>query len=148
MNRGIITSNLMRLFTSLCRYSEITCRRLYYRPRGRHFHPSPTRCRGEYSNQWINHNLASTALFCKPRAQIRELQTMWPIYKENEEEQKNGFLIDAQEMILVLARIAIISTVITILLITYLITRLTYANLFPTILQKGKQNVSNSYQLY
>ncbi|KYM83507.1 putative aarF domain-containing protein kinase 2 [Atta colombica] len=62
---------------------------------------------------------------------------MWPTYKENEEKQKNGFLVDAQEMILVLARIAIISTVITILLITYLITRLTYANLFPIILQKG-----------
>ncbi|EGI66721.1 Uncharacterized aarF domain-containing protein kinase 2 [Acromyrmex echinatior] len=40
-------------------------------------------------------------------------------------------------MILILARIATISTVITILFVAYLITRLTYANSFPTILRKG-----------
>ncbi|KYQ47259.1 putative aarF domain-containing protein kinase 2 [Trachymyrmex zeteki] len=63
---------------------------------------------------------------------------MWPINEEKEEEgQKNGFLVDAQEMILVLARIAIVSTVITILLVAYLITRLTHASLFPIILRKG-----------
>ncbi|XP_018349868.1 PREDICTED: uncharacterized aarF domain-containing protein kinase 2 isoform X1 [Trachymyrmex septentrionalis] len=143
MNRGnVVTSNLVRLFTSLCRYGDnigdsIACRRLYYRLRGRQFHLPLTRCRGEYPNQWTNYNLASTALSCKPRAQIRELQTMWPTYKEKEGEQKNGFLVDAQEMILILARIAIVSTVITILLVAYLITRLTCANFFPTILRKG-----------
>ncbi|XP_018405692.1 PREDICTED: uncharacterized aarF domain-containing protein kinase 2-like [Cyphomyrmex costatus] len=62
---------------------------------------------------------------------------MWPIDDDEEEEQKSGFLVDAQEMILVLTRITIVTTVITILLVAYLITRLTHASLFPTILRKG-----------
>ncbi|XP_018378366.1 PREDICTED: uncharacterized aarF domain-containing protein kinase 2 isoform X2 [Trachymyrmex cornetzi] len=101
--------NFVRHFTSLCRYGD-----------------------GIIVLEGVN--------FIRRRgvAAIRELQTVWPTYKEKEEEeQKNGFLADAQEMILVLVRIAVVGTIITTLLVAYLITRLTHVSLFPTILRKG-----------
>jgi len=60
--------------------------------------------------------------------------------EKEEEERKGGFLADARETILVLARIAIVTSVITTLLAAYLITRLTHASSFPTILREGKIN--------
>lgn len=133
--------NLARLFASLRRSCEdITRRRSRYRSRGRCFHPSPVkRSCSEYSNEWTNRDLASTTLSRNPRAQIREPQLVGPIEDEREKEmeRKGGFLIDAREMILVLARIAIVTSVITILLAAYLITRLTHTSSFPIILRKG-----------
>lgn len=131
-------SNFAWLLASLRRRSR-------YRPRGRRLHPpAMTRCRDEYPNpQWSNRNLASTALSRNPRAQIREPQTVGSIddqeqeEEEEEEERKSGFLVDARETSLVLARLAIVTSVITTLLAAYLITRLTHTNAFPTILRKG-----------
>ncbi|XP_071649990.1 uncharacterized aarF domain-containing protein kinase 2 [Temnothorax longispinosus] len=133
--------NLARLFASLRRRSDDVARwRSRYRPRGCRFHPPPvTRCANENPNQWTNRNFASTVLSRNPRAKIREPQTVGPIDDEEKEEekQKGGFLADARETVLVLARIAIVTSVITTLLAAYLITRFTYTNSFPIILRKG-----------
>ncbi|XP_011685452.1 PREDICTED: uncharacterized aarF domain-containing protein kinase 2-like isoform X2 [Wasmannia auropunctata] len=133
--------NLAWLLANLRRYSnDIALWRSRYRYRGRRFHSSAmTRCRDEYPNQWYP-NLPSTALSRNPRAQIREPQTMGPINDEEKEEDKKeqkGFFVDAQETILVLTRITIVTSIIITLLAAYLITRLTHTSLFLVILRKG-----------
>lgn len=137
--------NLARFLASLrCRGEDIARRRLRYHPRGCCFHPSLVkRSRGEYPNEWNNRDLASTTLSRNPRAQIREPQSVGPIDdgKEEEMEQRGSFLIDAREMILMLARIAIVTSVITTLLAAYLITRLTHTSSFPIILRKGNPSI-------
>ncbi|XP_014489555.1 PREDICTED: uncharacterized aarF domain-containing protein kinase 2-like [Dinoponera quadriceps] len=59
------------------------------------------------------------------------------IEREETEETERGFLRDALEAILILARIAVISSIVSTLLAAYLITRLTHATWFPTILRRG-----------
>lgn len=95
------------------------------------------RCRYEYPKHWTNRNFASTTLSRNPRAHIREPQTVSIEQEEEEELQRDDFFVDAREMILVLARVAIVTSVITTLLAAYLITHLTHANSFPNILRKG-----------
>lgn len=135
-----LRANLARLLASL--RDDVARGRSCYRPRGRRLRPSSvTRCGGEYRNRWIDRDLASTALSRNPRAHIREPQTAGPVdddEEKKEEERKDGFLADARETILVLARIAIVTSVISTLLVAYLITRLTHASSFPTILREGK----------
>ncbi|EFN69018.1 Uncharacterized aarF domain-containing protein kinase 2 [Camponotus floridanus] len=48
-----------------------------------------------------------------------------------------GFLEDARETVLILARIVIVSSVVTTMIAAYLITRLTHARLFPGALRAG-----------
>jgi len=134
--------NLVRLLANLrLRGDDIARRRSRYHSRGCRFHqPLITYCYCKYPNQWINHNLASTTFSRNPRAQIRELQTMGSINEEKEEEEeerKDGFLVDAQETILLLMRIAIVTSIIITLLAAYLIMRMTHASSFPIILRKG-----------
>lgn len=137
----LLRPKLARLLASLRRRGDNIARwRLYYHPRGRRFHP-PAKMRydDEYHKQWNNRNFASTVLPRKPRAHIREPQSVGPVDNEEKEQKvrKSGFLANARETIFVLARIAIITSVITTLLAAYLITRLTHTSSFPTILRKG-----------
>jgi len=130
--------NLARLLTSLRhRGNDIARRRSHLR--GCRFHqPLTTYCYCKYPNQWTNHNLVSTAFSRNPRAQIRESQTMGSIDEEKEEEErKDGFLVDARETILMLMRIGIVTSIIITLLAAYLIMRMTHASSFPIILRKG-----------
>jgi len=57
--------------------------------------------------------------------------------KEKEEERKDGFFVDARETVLMLMRIAIVTSIIITLLAAYLIMRMTHASSFPIILRKG-----------
>jgi len=135
----LLRMNLTRLLTSLRhRSDDIARRRSRYHLRGCRFHqPLITYCYCKYPNLWTNHNLASTTFSRNPRAQIRESQTMGSIDEEKEEERKDGFLVDAQETILMLMRIAIVTSIIITLLTAYLIMRMTHASSFPIILRKG-----------
>lgn len=86
-------------------------------------------------------NLSSTALFRGQRIKIPREPQSAPAEKVEEEEQKEGvedFLEDTRKTILMLARIVIVSSVITTLAAAYLITRLTHTSLFPIILRRGK----------
>lgn len=139
--------NLARLLASLRRRGDdIRHRwRSRYRPRRasppHRFHSPLTHCDGECPNQWTNQrNLASTTLSRNSRAQIREPQTLDFVDDEekSEEARKCGILADLQETMHMLARIVIITSVITTLLTAYLITRLTHTSSFPIILRKGK----------
>lgn len=141
--------NLARFLASLCRRGDDIPYRWRSRLRRRRLRPpwSPmTHGDSEYSNQWTtNRNFASTIVSRNSRAHIREPQTLDFVDddEKSEEKRKGGFLADLQETIHVLARIAIITSVITTLLAAYLITRLTHAGSFPIILRKGKQNVNS-----
>ncbi|XP_032684506.1 uncharacterized aarF domain-containing protein kinase 2-like isoform X2 [Odontomachus brunneus] len=77
-------------------------------------------------------HLASTLSRVQPAVKI-EVNALWPI--EREETEEIG--LDAREAILILARIMVISSVISTLLAAYLITRLTHATSFSTILRKA-----------
>lgn len=69
----------------------------------------------------------------------------WLVRRKEDEGQEGrlGILGDARETILILARIAIIGSVIVILLAAYLITRLTHSSLFPAILRRGEREVAS-----
>lgn len=135
--------NLARLIANIrrCGDNVLARRRSRYRRRENCFHPPPVKRSREYLNEWTNYNLASAALSRHPRAQIREPQTIGPIGDDDKNVQKGGFLVETRETILVIARIAVVISVINILLIVYLITRLTHTSLFPPILRKGIQQV-------
>lgn len=92
---------------------------------------------GEHLDRWTD--LAPTTLSRNARAQIREPQTanFDSDDEERSEKRKGGFLADLQETMRVLARIAIITSVIASLLAAYLITRLTHPTSFPVLLRKG-----------
>ncbi|XP_032684508.1 uncharacterized aarF domain-containing protein kinase 2-like isoform X4 [Odontomachus brunneus] len=84
-------------------------------------------------------HLASTLSRVQPAVKI-EVNALWPIEREETEEiglEEKDFLQDAREAILILARIMVISSVISTLLAAYLITRLTHATSFSTILRKA-----------
>ncbi|XP_011631396.1 uncharacterized aarF domain-containing protein kinase 2-like [Pogonomyrmex barbatus] len=131
--------NLARLIANIrrCGDNVLARRRSRYRRRENCSHPPPVKRSSEYLNERTNHDLASTVLSRNPRAQIREPQTIGSIGDDEEDVQKGGFLVEARETILVITRIAVVITVINILLIVYLITRLTHTSLFPPILRKG-----------
>lgn len=130
-------SNFTRFFTLaklLRRYRDKISRKKWYyqnysHPLIRHYY--------DHNIERTKRNLLSTALCRSPRMRIpREPQSRTPI--EKEDEQKEGFMESTRKAILMLARIMIVSSVITTLVVAYLITRLTHTNMFPIILQKGK----------
>ncbi|XP_072749446.1 uncharacterized aarF domain-containing protein kinase 2 [Anoplolepis gracilipes] len=110
--------------------------------RHRCFNSTLTRPRNnDLDDAETDRSLASTtALSRNPRAHIREPQTIGPMDddRNDKEERKNrGFLEDVRETVLILARIVIVSSVVTTLITAYLITRLTHASLFSTTLRRG-----------
>lgn len=140
-----LRSNFARLFASLRRYrADAACRKWQWNRR-RCFHPVLTRpCSGSLDESWTDSSLvsATTALSRNPRVRIREPQTIGPIDEEEEEEWMNrGFLEDVRETVLILARIVIVSSVVTTLIAAYLITRLTHTRLFPGALRSGERKI-------
>lgn len=83
------------------------------------------------------HHFTLTLSRVQPDVKI-EVNAPWPIEREEMEEVEKGFLQDAREAILIMVRIMVVGSVISTLLATYLITRLTHATLFPTILRRGE----------
>lgn len=136
----LLRPNLARFLASLrrCRSADAARRRWQFRRR--RFHQTLTCPRNRnLDDVRTDRGLASatTALSRNPRVQIREPQTIG--YVDDEEERRNGgFLEDARETVLILVRIVIVSSVVTILVAAYLITRLTHVNLFPAVLRTGK----------
>ncbi|XP_067204019.1 uncharacterized aarF domain-containing protein kinase 2-like isoform X2 [Linepithema humile] len=133
-------SNFTRFFTLaklLRRYCDkIVRRRKWYQ---NYSHPLIKRYRdNDFDIKRTSRNLSSNALFRGPRIKIpREPQSGTPIDKIDEDEQEEGFLECTQRAILILAKIVVVSSVITTLVAAYLITRVTHTNVFPIILQRG-----------
>lgn len=136
--------NFARLLASLRCRADVA-RRKWQWSRRRCFHLALTRpCHRSLDDSWTDRSLvsASAALSRNPRVRIRELQTIGLVNDEKEEEWMNrGFLEDARETVLILARIVIVSSVVTTLIAAYLITRLTHARLFPGALRAGEREI-------
>ncbi|CAL1687398.1 unnamed protein product [Lasius platythorax] len=135
----LLRPNLARFLASLRRCRSADAARGRWQFRRRRFHQTLTRPGNrDLDDVRTDRGLASatTALSRNPRVQIREPQTIGSV--DDEEERRNGgFLENARETVLILVRIVVVSSVVTILVAAYLITRLTRVNLFPAVLRTG-----------
>ncbi|KAM0729486.1 putative aarF domain-containing protein kinase 2 [Formica fusca] len=134
-----LRSNFARFLASLrrCR-ADVARGKWEYRRRC--FRTALTRLRNGDLDDANDRNFASatTTLSRNPRIKIREPQTIGSADEGDDGERKSGvFLEELRETVLILARIVIVSSVVTTLIAAYLITRLTHANLFPTALRTG-----------
>lgn len=141
----LLRSNFARFLASL-RRCRADATRGKWQYRWRCFRTALTRPHnGEPNDDNMDRNFtsATTTFFRNPRVKIREPQTIGPADDGEERELSNeGILEEARETVLILARIVIVSSVVTTLIAAYLITRLTHTNLFPTALRRGKHKRS------
>lgn len=139
-----LRSNFARFLASL-RRCRADATRGKWQYRWRCFRTALTRPRnGDLNDDNIDRSFtsATTTFSRSPRVKIREPQTIGPADDEDEGELRNGSVLEeARETVLILARIVIVSSVVTTLIAAYLITRLTHTNLFPTALRRGKRKI-------
>ncbi|KAL6447010.1 hypothetical protein ACFW04_001402 [Cataglyphis niger] len=136
----LLRSNFARFLASL-RRCRADAKRGKWQYRWRCFRTAFTRSHNDESNvdnMDRSFTSATTTFSRNPRVKIREPQTIGPADDGEESELSNkGILEEARETVLILARIVIVSSVVTTLIAAYLITRLTHTNLFPTALRRG-----------
>ncbi|KAL0113006.1 hypothetical protein PUN28_012324 [Cardiocondyla obscurior] len=126
--------NLKRFLTGLRRHQW-----RHRSGRGHRSHPKTTHYEHPNRPGVIKYNFVSVLVGYNLGARIRKPRTVKVVCKKEEgvEQREGGFLAEARDTMLVLARLATVAWVITGLLAMYLITRLTHPSSFPTVLRKG-----------